>query len=397
MTAALFVHGTGVRTDAYEESFGLVADALRTFRLSAQRCYWGGLGSELHADGASIPRYDATRAIAGVATPEDTTIALWAMLYDDPLYELRMLGLRRGGRGERAMGQVAPGLALAEAGTQLVVSDALRALLAKGGIEHVFESARLSVMASPTSRAAFNAAPEALGEDRAALARAIIAKSLALAIQPAEPTAKAVLPRAASDRTLRDEIEHALVDALGGAERGIGGWVSSQLIGLASRLGSTYLARRRGSVTDAAFPAAGDILLYQSRGQGIGDFIRGELLKLAAPRIVVAHSLGGIACVDLLASQDLGVDLLVTVGSQAPFLYEIDALRSLRYGEPLPVHFPRWLNIYDLRDFLSYIGGTLFPGKVHDVQVDNGQPFPVSHSAYWTNPKVWKAVGEAIA
>ena len=75
------------------------------------------------------------------------------------------------------------------------------------------------------------------------------------------------------------------------------------------------------------------------------------------------HSLGGVACVDLLVEAALPqVELLVTVGSQAPFFYEIDALQSLRFGVPLPEHFPRWLNVYDLRDFLSYVAAGVFAG-----------------------------------
>jgi len=29
---------------------------------------------------------------------------------------------------------------------------------------------------------------------------------------------------------------------------------------------------------------------------------------------------------------------------------------------------------------------------VRDERVDNGQPFPDSHSAYWTNTQVWTAI-----
>ncbi len=86
------------------------------------------------------------------------------------------------------------------------------------------------------------------------------------------------------------------------------------------------------------------------------------------------------------------VKLLVTVGSQAPFFYEINALHSLRYGEKLPSHFPQWLNIYDLHDLLSYVGAGVFPEKVQDVLVDSKQPFPRSHGAYWTNTATWKAI-----
>ena len=58
---------------------------------------------------------------------------------------------------------------------------------------------------------------------------------------------------------------------------------------------------------------------------------------------MIAHSLGGIACVELFIEQKLSkkVDALVTVGSQAPFFYEIEALRTVeKYGDPLPGHFP---------------------------------------------------------
>ena len=96
---------------------------------------------------------------------------------------------------------------------------------------------------------------------------------------------------------------------------------------------------------------------------------------------------------DLLIEEPCeGVELLVTAGSQAPFLYEIGALQSLATGQPLPERFPRWLNLYDRRDFLSYVGEKVFPGRVRDVEVNNRQPFPESHSAYWTNPAVWDAI-----
>jgi hypothetical protein len=106
--------------------------------------------------------------------------------------------------------------------------------------------------------------------------------------------------------------------------------------------------------------------------------------------------LGGIACVDLLVEQSLPqVVHLVTVGSQAPFMYEINALCSLEFGQPLPDHFPKWLNIYDLRDFLSYKGSKIFP-KVKDEEVISKQPFPRSHSADWENDRTWECIMEII-
>ena len=70
----------------------------------------------------------------------------------------------------------------------------------------------------------------------------------------------------------------------------------------------------------------------------------------------------------------------------------------MRYGEPLPAGFPKWLNIYDRRDLLSYVAGKVFflPSQpapdIRDAEVDNGLPFPDSHSGYWANPQTWEHV-----
>jgi len=90
------------------------------------------------------------------------------------------------------------------------------------------------------------------------------------------------------------------------------------------------------------------------------------------------------------------VKRLITVGSQSPLIYEIDSLTSLRYGKKLPCHFPRWLNVYDTQDFLSYVGAKVFPGRVEDFEVQSRQPFPQSHSAYWTIPELWKKVADFV-
>lgn len=188
---------------------------------------------------------------------------------------------------------------------------------------------------------------------------------------------------------------------MGGHDRsivhGIASWIGSRVERLALRIGTSKIARKRGVISDATYPATGDILLYQARGGGIRDFIESTICKTPKPLVVLAHSLGGIACVELLAQKKLeGVVKLITVGSQAPLLYELNALGSLHYGDPLPASFPDWLNVYDKHDFLSYVGAGLFPNRVVDVLVNNGQPFPQAHSAYWNNPEVWKAIAGSL-
>jgi hypothetical protein len=395
MSTVVFVHGTGVRKDAYRESFDAVACALGKLKgVSLKACYWGHLGCDLHAGGASIPEYDLTRTLedseGATVTDEEYTIALWGILYEDPLYELRVLAVRGQSAIERAPGQLPPGDELARIGQQFEVTPKLRGLMERGGIDREFEEARLSVTGSTPYRIALDGAPPALADYRAAVARALIAEAAARVSR--NDTAPAVT----RDPRLRDETERLLIGALGGAERSIGGWVKQQLGGLVLRVATWKGMRRRGALTDASSPFAGDILLYQARGQEIRNFIRAQIAEANPPRVLLAHSLGGIACVDLLVAEPIEVRLLITVGSQAPFLYEINALQSLPYGEALPSHFPRWLNIYDLRDFLSYKGEAIFPGKVKDVKVDNKEPFHWSHSAYWSNDKVWEAIEEEL-
>jgi hypothetical protein len=166
----------------------------------------------------------------------------------------------------------------------------------------------------------------------------------------------------------------------------------------AAVIGTALATWRRGSVTDATSPLAGDILLYQCRGATIRQLIRAQIEELTPPIVLLGHSLGGIACVDLLIEADLRerVSLLVTVGSQAPYFYELNALQKLEYGATLPHHVPRWINVYDLRDLLSFIGERVFHGQVRDVEVDSRQPFPESHSAYWTNPQTFSAIAGGL-
>jgi hypothetical protein len=151
-----------------------------------------------------------------------------------------------------------------------------------------------------------------------------------------------------------------------------------------------------------------DVIGYQQHRDSIQAVLRDELDRAARaagdrPVLPVALSLGGIALVDLLASwPDAPVEACVTVGSQAPILYTFDAITSMPYDEADPPHLPvSWLNIYDRRDFLSFVAEPLFRrsdglASVVDLQVRSGKDFPRSHSAYWELPAVWDAIATAF-
>ena len=389
MTTVVFVHGIGIRQTSYSETFALVKQGLLNQRsdLNVIPCLWGdSLGTKLNANGASIPLYDTTRSLEYVKE-EDYEIALWEQLYRDSLYELRVLSFSASGTVTFIPGQVNPGDALDERVRNLTASPKFQTQLNEAGIAEVFDEAHQSVIGSIPYYDALQTASETLDEYRDAIARAIIAESIALCER--QEKYAAVL----TDAVLRDKTIELLKSELGDSDRAIGDQVAKKLFGLAVTMGAMdHVQRRRSVITNAVYPLAGDVVLYQGRGEQIRLFIRERIEHAEPPVVLLAHSLGGIACVDLLVQEHLPVDLLVTVGSQAPFLYEINALHSLQYGEPLPPHFPTWLNIYDLRDFLSYVGASLFPQRVQDVLVDNKQPFPRSHSSYWTNPSTWKAI-----
>ncbi len=352
MTTVLFVHGTGVRSPDFEPSFAQIAHELGSRRSNLQvvPCLWGNeLGARLHAQGASIPHYDSARGLDvmgdEVISVEDNERMLWALLYQDPLYELRLLALRASGspgniaQTDIVFGRLSPSDELDECVHDFVISSELEAKLDTMGIASVFSQARHALVTSTAYRDALQTVQEALGEYRIAVARSVMALSIALCEQQQQPATRLW------DAQLRDEIVLLLSNELGDIAKRI---VANPL--------THYLRRGRGKLSDAVLPASsGDILLYQARGEPIRQFIRQQIEQAEPPVVLLAHSLGGIACVDLLVQHERMrqlVQLLVTVGSQAPFLYEIGALQSLPPDQKLPADFPSWLNIYDLNDFL---------------------------------------------
>ncbi len=176
------------------------------------------------------------------------------------------------------------------------------------------------------------------------------------------------------------------------------------------KLVTNYFEDRRESMLDAlGAQLLADVMGYQQHRASVQDVLRAELAKAAKaargrPVLPVGLSLGGIALVDLLASwPEAPVEACVTVGSQAPLLYTFDAIPSLPYDEADPPHLPvPWLNVYDSRDFLSFVAEPLFRradglASVVDLRVQSGKDFPKSHSAYWELAPVWDAIGTAFS
>ena len=176
------------------------------------------------------------------------------------------------------------------------------------------------------------------------------------------------------------------------------------------KLVTDYFEDRRESLLDTlGAQLLADALGYQQHRASIQDVLKTELARAAKaargrPVLPVGLSLGGIALVDLLASwPEAPVEACVTVGSQAPLLYTFDAIPSLPYDEADPPHLPvPWLNVYDSRDFMSFVAEPLFRrsdglASVVDLRVRSGKDFPKSHSSYWELPPLWDAIATAFS
>ncbi|MFD6231208.1 hypothetical protein ACFWFZ_30750 [Streptomyces sp. NPDC060232] len=415
----LFVHGTGVRRERHDRLFALVRERL-TARFPEARvdsCYWGDrFGATLGADGRSVPGLRP----AAAPDPVDAETAEWTLLLADPLCELRVLaeagwadggqdpdGPRGGDADPFADPFAMPGVQ--PAGVQVLTllaglppapphpGDELGALLHGTGLAAAFPAA---LTAAADSAEAARAADRATGEPQArelatALARAVTAGALAAAGADADCTGAE-----------RDRLVELLTTRLGGDARVPGARAAAVLGRLAMRVTTQPLLNAwRGSLTVGATPALGDILRYQARGHDLREFLHAQIAAAPGPTVLIGHSLGGIALVELLALAAArgeavpGAELLVTVGSQAPFLHELGALTALEPGAKLPYGFPRWLNVYDRHDVLSYLAGPVFPGdpRITDHEIGSRQPFPACHSAYWKQDSLYERIGQAVA
>jgi len=381
----LFVHGTGVRKAAYEYSAALIVKQLHTIApgVEFQPCRWGERhGARLQLGGASIPRF----AVQAPAAPTEVqTSALWHLLARDPFFELRELSAPQ----------------VRELATPAVKESRKALSLQFGALEHsqaVFALVEDRVQAADW-REAVRSVRDADAFGAVLAAAPVIDTTLLLALGRAlvaflqQRLADAYLPPLPRD--LRDQLVDACVEWLGG--RGLGAvsdWFSSKLVGLGIRWASAKARRERDALFSASFPVAGDIMLYQARGAGIRDFIARRVAECGSDVVLLAHSLGGIACVDLLLERPMPqVKLLVTVGSQAPFLYEIGALSGLPFDDPWPAHFTApWLNFFDCSDLLSFAAEKVFGGHVRDHEIASDETIRDAHGAYWDAELLWKTL-----
>lgn len=335
-------------------------------------CPWGdGFGARLNKKGASIPGFDQSGGSEDSLANAER--ARWALLAQDPLFELKLLP------EEPTFGEV-PGVRMWANIPPLAGNPSLLRLADSWDARELWMECIEWVQEDEEWRGTITSITLQVPAASESVARAIVAAfqfhlwSGGYAGLTGEE---------------RDRLQSTLLEPLGGPPLGIRDWLLGRV--------TAYARQRRGGISDRTSPIFGDILRYQSRGEAIRNFIEYRAQQVS-PTVILAHSLGGVAAVDWLALGRRPITHLITVGSQAPYFYEIDALVSRPYGAGLPDHFPRkWLNVFDMNDFLSYKAEDIFPNHVVDKCVDNGQPFPESHGAYWNNEaEVWPAIKEFL-
>lgn len=396
MKTLLFVHGTGVREKSFDATKRTIQSELNDrplefsdYKLSG--CYWGTeCGVKLPKAPKSVPDY----VIGQQPTAREQELAKWLTLRCDPYFELRET-IRQDGQWEPSGAERKPPCgAMPEAIGQIPVEGELKKLLAYHGLTSAFQGTIQELAASGTLKSLCSQLKPRPGTVTQMFARMIAAQVLAKA-----ETDSAIQV----DGMVRDRLVELLIGPLGGRAGAVKEVFGAAMGTLWSLLGPGIrwaTTATRCDLTNGGSPVAGDIVAYQGRS---GPTFRKRILEdieqsPTAEVVLVAHSLGGIACVDLLIEHPTPkVTHLITVGSQAPFLYEMNALCSLQYGTALPAHFPRhWMNVYDRHDILGYRAAEVFPNSDHvfvkDLEIDTGEPFPQAHGAYWTRPELWEAL-----
>lgn len=394
MTGTLvFVHGTGGREPEYGKVVARIKEQAGKFLpgVSVTSVPWG---PSLRTDYPEIlrevfPLDVETRALDEL--PVDEEIARWLALRDDPLVELRLAALATGGAGGTpaavAIGGPPPGQQLANAVREVRGSPPETSGVSE---EELRRAAEVVANAPELQEAAATASDAQAAELRELAARATVAviiRSHAGDAPGTEPAA--VLLAEERDRLVEWVAGQLQVDA-----RFVGDFFKKIFL----RVATGRARAHRYPLTVMGVNFWSDILHYVRRGEAIRDLIRKTIDGAERPVVVLAHSLGGIACVDLLSEENPpSIDLFVTAGSQSPVLFAMDALETLRPPKLNALPARRWMNFFDPNDLIAFRAGAVFHDADHvveDINLPSGQPFPVSHGAYFVNPAFWERIAQ---
>ncbi|MEO6397474.1 MAG: hypothetical protein ABIP13_03290 [Tepidiformaceae bacterium] len=386
-----FVHGTGVRKSDYEATLDDIREGCaREPRFAnvviADNCPWGeDLGTNGKLVELTLPPQDRTRALAPALTADQLELALWSILLEDPLFELRIASQQ----------PPEPGLSIGRQPPDVAAEAVLARIMASPPAAAGVPGARISAGAKSLGAAPeLSAAALAAGTaDDPELVQIVARSVVAFALKPVP--GEVSRPAAALDGALRDAAVDAVRTAFAPTTRGLRSWVKDKVTDTIKGIATDRLVDRRAGLTGGALPTIGDIFFHLRRGSIFIDYVAEKLAAWPEPIVAVGHSLGGVILVDLLSrGTHPPVAKLVTAGSQAPLFFSMDSLETLRPGNTPSPPFVPWLNIYDRSDFLSYLAGEVFGenAAIKDEEVRSGVPFPDSHSAYWKQARTYQLI-----
>jgi hypothetical protein len=367
----LYVHGTGVRESSHEATVAEIRSKINELELPCQfkHCLWGDIG--IHFDGLSLPDPPAP------TTEQQAQAQRWEYLQIDPLFDLKLWCL------PSARGVVVGAGSLWNSVSVYQPSTVLSTLLQQEQCEHLFAPAWTKIVANEIPQQAFDGAGDEQPQVARTFAEAVVAQMMRDGAER-NPPLPVPLPVA-------EAIVERLIYDWKQEEKGLFGDVFDRVAGWLTK---TAVRPARGRYSRAFAPALGDVLLYEARGDDIRAAIRKEIAAIPGHVFVLSHSLGGVACFELMIQGGLpNVRGLITAGSQAPLLHEFGALKTLAqsaaFPAKLPQHFPPWLNICDENDLLSYCANRIFGCEV-DQFVNSMLPPIAAHSAYWKMDRTWE-------
>lgn len=385
-----FIHGTGVRdvSATISQLRDKGGNLLGWRPEQVVPIEWGeAVGPQPLDISAALPPGTRDAAPPDAPVPEDPA-ALWGLLLADPYAELRVLAV--GPSMSAADPNTLPDPTVQPPSTRLLTSlHALpvdtTAVAGAGVTAPQVNNAAGKIAGNPIVGDAADKAAT-YGQIAEVVARATVA--LVLTTPGDDDTPPAALYDAAAREQLVDAVANAL-DADG--QRGLIGDLAKRVVG---EIATRVAIQKRLDFMGPLSNFLRDVSFYLQHGAAVRDFIGAQLRQHSGNGkvVVIGHSLGGIAAVDLLADPKnssgpgkLPVDLLITVGSQAPYLYLLDSLASMSPKTPAVQPFQPWLNIYNTQDLLSFCAQRVFPATtdIHDEALHADVPFPASHGAYW--------------
>jgi hypothetical protein len=155
----------------------------------------------------------------------------------------------------------------------------------------------------------------------------------------------------------------------------------------------------------------GDVFTYLEKRQPIIDLVLADVHAADKARregdrelYLVGHSFGGIILYDILTAflPTLKCQLYVTVGSQVALFAEMgrlaaaqDIAAAFAHGPtaPRPAAAERWVNIFDLTDFVGFGTHGVFSG-VSEYEFETDALPLISHSAYFETPRFFGRLRE---